>query len=119
MAARRQRPRLQKPDRLYCGVYAGSTTTFVPAGPIWLGYYRSEDGGRSFRSSLVPGYPGDASPRWRRYGPRPREIRNRLGRSWACVYGIGKLEAPAGTKKTFGDEWVARFDIRRGKWSDY
>src|SRR5215468_10000542 len=36
----------------YCGVYAGSTTTFIPAGPIWLGYYRSEDGGRSFRSSL-------------------------------------------------------------------
>src|ERR671936_1518009 len=26
----------------YCGVYAGSTTQFVAAGPIWLGYYRSE-----------------------------------------------------------------------------
>src|SRR5258705_9328567 len=23
----------------YCGVYAGSTTSFVAAGPIWLGYY--------------------------------------------------------------------------------
>src|SRR5216683_1702933 len=46
----------------YCGVYAGSTTTFVPAGPIWLGYYRSENGGASFVSSLVPGYPGDTSP---------------------------------------------------------
>src|SRR5579859_5606013 len=40
----------------YCGVYAGSTTVFVPAGPIWLGYYRSLDGGRTFQSSLVPGY---------------------------------------------------------------
>src|SRR5437870_13107063 len=46
----------------YCGVYAGSTTTFVPAGPIWLGYYRSENGGASFQSSLVPGYPSDISP---------------------------------------------------------
>jgi hypothetical protein len=46
----------------YCGVYAGSTTTFVPAGPIWLGYYRSENGGQTFQSSLVPGYPGDVSP---------------------------------------------------------
>src|SRR5215472_10946399 len=46
----------------YCGVYAGSTTTFVPAGRIWLGYYRSENGGVTFQSSLVPGYPGDVSP---------------------------------------------------------
>src|SRR3954470_5443400 len=22
----------------YCGTYAGSTTSFVPAGPVWLGY---------------------------------------------------------------------------------
>jgi hypothetical protein len=43
----------------YCGTYAGSTTSFVATGPIWLGYYRSENGGVSFRSSLVPGYPGD------------------------------------------------------------
>ena len=27
-----------------------------PVGPIWLGYYRSENGGASFRSSLVPGW---------------------------------------------------------------
>src|SRR5262249_30977672 len=29
-----------------------------PTGPVWLGYYRSEDGGHTFISSLVPGYPG-------------------------------------------------------------
>src|SRR6476620_4686866 len=47
----------------YCGTYAGSPAgTFVAAGPIWLGYYRSEDAGKSFVSSLVPGYPGDTSP---------------------------------------------------------
>ena len=31
-------------------------------GPIWEGYYRSENGGASFVSSLVPGYPEDVSP---------------------------------------------------------
>src|SRR5205814_605293 len=45
----------------YCGVYNRG----IPAGavgPIWLGYYRSENGGASFISSLVPGYPDDSSP---------------------------------------------------------
>src|ERR1041385_1291668 len=47
----------------YCGVYAGSPPNNpVAAGPVWLGYYRSEKGGGSFVSSLVPGYPGDKSP---------------------------------------------------------
>src|SRR5206468_2679880 len=49
----------------YCGVYNdGNDSNGAPiaSGPVWLGYYRSEDGGHSFRSSLVPGYPGDASP---------------------------------------------------------
>jgi hypothetical protein len=47
----------------YCGVYAGSTPgNFVPAGPIWLGYYRSQNGGASFQSSLVPGYPATPHP---------------------------------------------------------
>src|SRR5436190_19315949 len=40
----------------YCGVYnRGALAGAV--GPIWLGYYRSLDGGSSFTSSLVPGYP--------------------------------------------------------------
>src|SRR2546427_13003218 len=42
----------------YCGVYQNG----VPIGPVWLGYYRSQDGGTSFTSSLVPGYPEDTSP---------------------------------------------------------
>src|ERR1043166_4364524 len=48
----------------YCGVFGppGDPTTGNPAGPIWLGYYRSVNGGASFQSSLVPGYPGDTSP---------------------------------------------------------
>src|SRR5205807_1762777 len=45
----------------YCAVYNKG----IPAGavgPIWLGYYRSLDGGSSWTSSLVPGYPDDRSP---------------------------------------------------------
>src|ERR1051326_748453 len=36
----------------YCGVYTGSPIdgVFVPSGPIWLGYYRSENSGASFQS---------------------------------------------------------------------
>jgi hypothetical protein len=30
-------------------------------GEVWAGYYRSDDGGSSWRDSLVPGYPADAS----------------------------------------------------------
>ena len=45
----------------YCGVYnRGAAAGAV--GPIWLGYYRSENSGDSFVSSLVPGYPDDDSP---------------------------------------------------------
>src|SRR5207245_11274742 len=48
----------------YCGVYAfpAPSGQFQATGPIFLGYYRSENGGRSFVSSLVPGYQRDASP---------------------------------------------------------
>jgi hypothetical protein len=97
----------------YCGVYAGSTTAFVAAGPIWLGYYRSEDGGASFRSSLVPGYPGDVSP----YAALA-QIRTASAGDPAIAWdnhgrvflGAESSDDPNGSKKTFGDEWVARFD---------
>jgi len=45
----------------YCGVFA-MNGTFVGLGDVWLGYYRSENGGATFTSSLVPGYQGDQSP---------------------------------------------------------
>jgi hypothetical protein len=102
----------------YCGVYAGSTTVFVPAGPIWLGYYRSEDGGGSFKSSLVPGYPGDVSP----YAALARIRTASSGDpviAWDAhgrvFFGSESSGDPAGTKKTFGDEWVARFDNPAGE----
>ena len=102
----------------YCGVYAGSTTVFVPAGPIWLGYYRSVDGGRSFQSSLVPGYPGDASP----YAALAKIRTSSSGDpviAWdnhgRVFMGSESSSDPAGTKKTFGDEWVATFDNPGGE----
>ena len=63
----------------YCGVYAGRSASGVPepTGPIWLGYYRSENGGRSFVNSLVPGYRATdrhspPSPRYARRAPAIR-----------------------------------------------
>jgi hypothetical protein len=99
----------------YCGVYAGSPVDgmFVPSGPIWLGYYRSENAGQSFRSSLVPGYPGDTSPyaalaKVRTAGAGdPVLAWDNQGRLFAAAE---SSDDPAGTKKTFGDEWVARFE---------
>src|SRR6266542_6601017 len=42
----------------YCAVYnRGALAGAI--GPIWLGYYRSLDGGGNWTSSLVPGYPDD------------------------------------------------------------
>ncbi len=98
----------------YCGVF-NTTVDGVPqpVGPIWLGYYRSQNGGSSFQSSLVPGYPGDTSP----YASRAR-IRtasagdpvlawDKHGRLFA---GAESSEDPAGTPKGFGDVWVASYE---------
>jgi hypothetical protein len=102
----------------YCGVYAGSTTTFVPAGPIWLGYYRSENGGKTFQSSLVPGYPGDVSP----YAALAKIRTASAGDpvvAWDAhgrvFMGSESSGDPAGTNKTYGDEWVATFDNPLGE----
>jgi hypothetical protein len=99
----------------YCGTYNDGEDADgapLPVGPIWLGYYRSQDGGASFQSSLVPGYPGDASP----YGDRAQIRTASSGDPVLAWDGDGRLFAgsessddPAGTKKTFGDEWVATY----------
>jgi hypothetical protein len=98
----------------YCGVYAGSTAgNFVAAGPTWLGYYRSEDSGATFKSSLVPGYPGDISP----YAPLAQIRTASSGDpviAWdnggRAFMGAESSDDPTGSKKTFGDVWVATFD---------
>jgi hypothetical protein len=89
----------------------------IPSGPIWLGYYRSENGGGSFISSLVPGYPGDTTP----YASRAQIRTASSGDPVLAWDANGRLFAgsessddPAGTKKTFGDEWVATYENPAG-----
>jgi hypothetical protein len=95
----------------YCGVYnRGALAGAV--GPIWLGYYRSTDSGASWTSSLVPGYPDDTSPyaalsQARTAGAGDPVIAwDRHGRAF---FGSESSDDPAGTAKTFGDVFVARF----------
>ncbi len=102
----------------YCGVYQppGSATP-SPVGPIWLGYYRSETSGSSFKSSLVPGYPGDTSPYAAKAHIRTASAGDPViawdahGRAFM---GAESSDDPAGTKKMFGDVWVAVYDNPAG-----
>lgn len=98
----------------YCGVYNQTSSTGVPlaVGPIWLGYYRSQDAGTSWLSSLVPGYPGDTSPYASLSDARtassgdPVIAWDNHGR---VFMGSESSDDPAGTAKTFGDVWVAHY----------
>ncbi len=100
----------------YCGVYNDGVDADgapIPSGPIWLGYYRSENGGASFTSSLVPGYPGDTSP----YAALAQVRTASAGDPVIAWDGHGRVFVgsessgdPAGSTKTFGDVWVARFE---------
>ena len=100
----------------YCGVYNNGVDANgapIPSGPVWLGYYRSENGGASFQSSLVPGYPGDTSPfaalaKIRTSGSGdPVVAWDAHGRVFMGSESSGD---PALSTKTFGDVWVARYD---------
>jgi hypothetical protein len=105
----------------YCGVYNGGVDANgapIPSGPVWLGYYRSENQGVSFQSSLVPGYPGDVSP----YAVLAHVRTASSGDpviAWDAhgrvFMGSESSDDPAGSKKTFGDVWVARFDNPDGE----
>jgi hypothetical protein len=94
----------------YCGVYnQGAAAGAV--GPIWLGYYRSQDSGSSWVSSLVPGYPGDSSPyaalsQARTAGSGDPVIAwDNHGRAFFGSESSADLLTP----KTWGDVWVARY----------
>src|SRR4051795_10212111 len=97
----------------YCGVHNVTIDDVPqPVGPIWLGYYRSENGGTSFQSSLVPGYPGDGTP----YAARAQIRTASAGDPVLAWDAHGRLFAgsessgdPALSKKTFGDVWVATY----------
>jgi hypothetical protein len=103
----------------YCGVYSGGTPAAPqPTGPIWLGYYRSENSGAAFQSSLVPGYPGDASP----FAALAQVRTSGSGDPVVAWDGHGRVYLgsessgdPALSKKTFGDVWVAMYDNPGGE----
>jgi hypothetical protein len=95
----------------YCGVYnRGALAGAI--GPIWLGYYRSNDSGASWTSSLVPGYPDDTSPYASLSQARtassgdPVIAWDNHGRAF---FGSESSGDPAGTAKTFGDVFVAHY----------
>jgi hypothetical protein len=101
----------------YCGVFA-SDGTFIGVGVVWMGYYRSETGGASFTSSLIPGYPGDSSPfaalaQVRTAGAGdPVLAWDSHGRLFAGSESSGD---PDGTAKTFGDVWVGTYENSGGE----
>jgi len=100
----------------YCGVFAANGT-FIGQGNVWLGYYRSENGGASFVSSLVPGYQGDQSAYAARAHVRTADSGDPVlawdnhGRLFA---GSESSSDPEGTAKTFGDVWVATYENPNG-----
>ena len=105
----------------YCGVYNTNDADGnpIPVGPIWMGYYRSENAGGSFVSSLIPGYPDDTSP----YGQiAKQQVRTASAGdpviAWdaqgRAFFGSESSDDPAGTPKTFGDVWVATYDNPNG-----
>jgi hypothetical protein len=95
----------------YCPVF-NADGTFLGLGDVWLGYYRSQDSGSSFQSSLVPGYQGDQSPYAARAHVRTADSGDPVlawdnhGRLFAGSESSGD---PEGTAKTFGDVWVATY----------
>jgi hypothetical protein len=101
----------------YCGVLAANGS-FIGLGNVWLGYYRSEDGGASFTSSLVPGYQGDQSPYAARAHVRTADSGDPVlawdnhGRLFA---GSESSSDPEGTAKTFGDVWVGTYENPGGE----
>src|SRR5256886_2241178 len=95
----------------YCGVYnRGAAAGAV--GPVWLGYYRSLNAGANWVSSLVPGYPDDTSP-YRQLSEARTATAGDPVIAWdghgRAFFGSESSGDPAGTAKTFGDVWVARF----------
>jgi hypothetical protein len=99
----------------YCAVYNdGDDADGAPiaSGPVWVGYYRSENGGASFTSSLVPGYPDDTSTLGELSKARTANAGDPV-LAWDAegrlFVGSESSDDPAGSKKTFGDSFVARY----------
>src|SRR5438046_2302148 len=100
----------------YCGVFQ-SNGSLLGLGDVWLGYYRSENGGASFVSSLVPGYIGDESPYAARAHVRTADSGDPVwawdnhGRLFAGSESSTNPEKPT---QTFGDVWVGTYKNPNG-----
>ena len=100
----------------YCGVFQ-SNGALLGLGDVWLGYYRSQNGGASFVSSLVPGYQGDTSPYAASAHVRTADSGDPVlawdshGRVFA---GSESSSDPEGSAKTLGDVWVATYENPQG-----
>jgi hypothetical protein len=95
----------------YCPVYNRGIAAGA-IGPIWLGYYRSLNGGASWTTSLVPGYPDDTSP----YAALSQARTATAGDpviAWdahgRAFFGSESSNNIPSIKQTQGDVWVARF----------
>src|SRR5437588_8122242 len=101
----------------YCPVF-NADGTLLGLGDVWLGYYRSEDRGGSFQSSLVPGYQGDASPYAARSHVRTADSGDPVlawdnhGRLFAGSESSTNPEKPT---QTFGDVWVGTYENPGGE----
>src|ERR671924_725479 len=95
----------------YCPVYNRGITKGA-IGPIWMGYYRSLDGGASWTNSLVPGYPDDASP-YRALSQARTATAGDPVIAWdshgRAFFGSESSNNIPSIKKTQGDVWVARY----------
>jgi hypothetical protein len=95
----------------YCPVYNRGIAAGA-IGPIWMGYYRSLDGGASWTSSLVPGYPDDTSP-YRALSQARTATAGDPVIAWdahgRAFFGSESSNNIPGIKKTQGDVWVARY----------
>lgn len=88
----------------YCAVPVNNT--------IWLGYYRSQNGGQSWMDSYVPGYPGDTSPASHRAQVDTTSAGDPVI-AWDtkgnAYFGAEASGSETSFKKTNGDIWVARY----------
>src|SRR5205085_9279938 len=95
----------------YCPVYNRGIAAGA-IGPIWLGYYRSLDAGHNWPSSLVPGYPDDASP-YRALSQARTATAGGPVIAWdahgRAFFGSESSNNIPSITKTQGDVWVARF----------
>jgi hypothetical protein len=93
----------------YCAVYDdGNDADGAPisSGPVWLGYYGSENGGGSFSSSLVPGYPGDTTP-WKVTRRFPGASADITRSCHVPAMREGKLRPASGPKSHTLELWLA------------